>query len=99
LKDSFTYKQGCACYNDYSEAKMKNKELEILDFIAQGDDTITLDELCQRFDLNARSIRYYMDFISQELSEAKITLNRGTYSIGNIDKIRAYLIDAQNISS
>lgn len=78
---------------------MKNKELEILDYLTQCGNTVTIEQLSQSFLLNSRSIRYYMDYISQELTDAQITLDRGTYTIKNIDRIKNYLIDAQNILS
>lgn len=78
---------------------MKNKELEILDFITQHGSPISIEQLSQKFELNARSIRYYMDFISQELNQAKIELNRGTYYIDNIELIKQYLQNTQNKSS
>lgn len=78
---------------------MKNKELEILDYITQHGSPITIEQLSQQFELNTRSIRYYMDFISQELNEAHIKLDRGTYYIGNIERIKHYLQSTQNISS
>jgi mannitol operon transcriptional antiterminator len=78
---------------------MKNKELEILEYVIECGNTLTLDELCDKFHLNPRSIRYYMDFIMQELKNANIELDRGTYTIGNMDVIRSFLSDPQNISS
>ena len=57
---------------------MKNKELEILEYVIECGNTLTLDELCDKFHLNPRSIRYYMDFIMQELKNAHIELDRGT---------------------
>lgn len=78
---------------------MKNKELEILEYVIECGNTLTLDELCDKFHLNPRSIRYYMDFIMQELKNAHIELDRGTYTIGNIEAIRSFLADPKNISS
>lgn len=78
---------------------MKNKELEILDYISECESSITIDQLCLQFHLNPRSIRYYMDYISRELKDAEITLDRGTYHIGSINKIKEFLNDTNNISA
>ncbi|MBS3991746.1 MAG: PTS sugar transporter subunit IIA [Erysipelothrix sp.] len=78
---------------------MKNKELEILEYLIECGNTLTLDELCKKFQLNPRSIRYYMDFIMQELKDAQIELDRGTYTIKNMDVIKSFLADPHNISS
>jgi mannitol operon transcriptional antiterminator len=78
---------------------MKNKELEILEFIMERGEIVTLDELCYKFHLNPRSIRYYMDFIMQELKDAHINLDRGTYTIDNMDAIETFLLNPDNISS
>lgn len=78
---------------------MKNKELEILDYLLTCDQSVAIDQLCSTFHLNPRSIRYYMDSISQELKEAKITLDRGTYTIGNIEAIKIFMMNAENINS
>lgn len=78
---------------------MKNKELEILEFIMENGQIVSLDELCAKFHLNPRSIRYYMDFIMQELKDAKIELDRGVYTIGNMDVIKSFLANSVHISS
>lgn len=78
---------------------MKNKELEILDYIAQYGSPISIEHLSQKFELNQRSIRYYLDFISRELFEADIQLDRGVYRIGNLDYVKSYLQNIQNISA
>ena len=70
---------------------LTNKELDLLDYLSTQNESISVEQLSQEFNLSQRSIRNYMDSIIQELGFDVINLEKGRYIVKNQSTIREYL--------
>lgn len=70
---------------------LTNKELDLLDYLSTQNESISVEQLSQAFNLSQRSIRNYMDSIIQELGFDVINLEKGRYIVKNQSTIREYL--------